>query len=108
MNRLPRWLSRYLSRRGAPRLIFRRRAAHHQSGEALHQNSQERLASLLLAVECLHRREISGAIAESGVWAGGRMMAVTLMLLDLGTPIACSGSTTLSRGWRRQRPPIEV
>lgn len=87
MNRLRRWLARYLlaTGRSAPDLSPAQRRII-RAVKPYTKTSQERLASLLLAVEYLHRRRVPGAIAECGVWAGGSMMAVALMLLELGPP----------------------
>jgi hypothetical protein len=46
--------------------------------------SRERLASLAHAVEQLEARAIEGDIVECGVWKGGSMMLVALMLLAMG------------------------
>jgi O-methyltransferase len=43
-----------------------------------------RLYALVRAVEYVAARDISGAVVECGVWRGGSMMAVALMLLRLG------------------------
>jgi O-methyltransferase len=43
-----------------------------------------RLYALVRAVEYVAARDIPGAIVECGVWRGGSMMAVALMLLRLG------------------------
>lgn len=45
--------------------------------------SSERLFSLIQGVEYVVRNNIEGAIVECGVWRGGSMMAVALMLLNL-------------------------
>jgi hypothetical protein len=46
--------------------------------------SNERLISLTNAVRFVVRNNIPGAIAESGVWRGGSMMAIALTLIDEG------------------------
>lgn len=44
----------------------------------------ERRASLLQAVEHLHRHRVPGDVVECGVWRGGSMMAVALALIARG------------------------
>jgi len=44
----------------------------------------ERRASLLGAVRHLVQHRIAGDVVECGVWRGGSMMAVALMLIELG------------------------
>lgn len=46
--------------------------------------SRERLAALAHAVEQLETRQIEGDIVECGVWRGGSMMLVALMLQAMG------------------------
>lgn len=46
--------------------------------------SHERCASLLGAVDHIHRHRIPGDIVECGVWRGGSMMACALSLLGRG------------------------
>ena len=46
--------------------------------------SLERVVSLIHAVDFIVRRGIPGGIVECGVWKGGSMMAIALMLQRLG------------------------
>jgi hypothetical protein len=46
--------------------------------------SIERIDALRASVEYVHENSIPGDIVECGVWRGGSMMAVALMLLRLG------------------------
>jgi O-methyltransferase len=46
--------------------------------------SHHRLQALILAIRYVHRRKLSGALVECGVWRGGSMFAVARTLLDLG------------------------
>lgn len=46
--------------------------------------SLERCASLLGAIDHIHRHRIAGDIVECGVWRGGSMMACALSLLERG------------------------
>ena len=57
-----------------------------------------RLHALIDAVRYCERRGVPGAFVECGVWRGGSVLAMILVLQELGRATATSSSTTLSKG----------
>jgi len=67
----------------APDMTSSERAIHAQV-KPYTMTSVERVVCLIQAVEYISTNNISGDIAECGVWRGGSMMAVAHKLLELG------------------------